>query len=173
VQLDVCDENSIASVADRFDVDILINNSGVNENRSPLADGTAASARAEMEANYFGVLNMCCAYAPRMAERGGGVIVNMLSSSVHKIVPRMASYCASKAAAWALTQALRSELAGNGIDVIAVFPGATDTRLTAHLSIPKLTPAAVAQATIAAIRDGVADQHVRLEAVRTPPHEAA
>jgi short-subunit dehydrogenase len=161
--LDVCSPNSVAAVADSHDIDILINNSGVNENASLLSNSAAASARAEMEANYFGVLNMCCAIAPRMIARGSGVIVNMLSSSAHKVVPRMASYCASKAAAASLTQSLRSELRDKGVDVIAIFPSATDTRLTAHLSIPKLSPAAVADATISAIRQGVTDQFVHLE----------
>jgi len=173
VVLDVCDVASVASVADRYDVDILVNNSGVNENSAPLVDTALESARAEMEANYFGVMNMCCAFAPRMAERGGGVIVNMLSRSVMNVVPQMASYCASKAAAWALTQGFRAELGGKGIGVIAIFPEATDTRLTAHLNKPKLAPKTVADATVAAIRQGVADQYVRLEAVKPVPQGAA
>lgn len=168
--IDVSDEMSVAAAAAHYDVDILINNGGVNENCAPLAGDALPSARAEMEANYFGVLNMCWAFAPGMARRGGGVIVNMLSGSVQKVVPGMASYCASKAAAWALTQALKSELDGKGVAVIAIFPNATDTRLTAHLTIPKLSPVTVAEATLAAIRHGVAEQHVRLESVMPVSH---
>jgi NAD(P)-dependent dehydrogenase (short-subunit alcohol dehydrogenase family) len=160
--LDVRDQASVAALAGTHPVDILINNSGVNTNTGPLAGSAAKNARDEMDANYFGLLNMCWAFAPPMVARGNGVIVNMLSTGALKVLPRMTSYCASKAAAWSLTQGLRAELEAKGIDVIAMFPGATDTRLTAHLTIPKLSPKTVADATIAAIRDGVLERQVTL-----------
>jgi NAD(P)-dependent dehydrogenase (short-subunit alcohol dehydrogenase family) len=160
--VDVRDQASVAALAKTFLVDILINNSGVNTNTGPLAASAAEHARDEIDANYFGLLNMCWAFAPPMVARGNGVIVNILSTGALKVLPRMTSYCASKAAAWSLTQGLRAELEGKGIDVIAMFPGATDTRLTAHLTIPKLSPKTVADATIAAIRDGVFERTVTL-----------
>jgi NAD(P)-dependent dehydrogenase (short-subunit alcohol dehydrogenase family) len=160
--LDVRDQASVAALAKTYPVDILINNSGVNANTGPLADNAMENARDEMDANYFGLLNMCWAFTPPMVTRGNGVIVNMLSTGALKVLPRMTSYCASKAAAWSLTQGLRAELEGKGIDVIAMLPGATDTRLTAHLTIPKLSPKTVADATIAAIRDGVFERTVTL-----------
>jgi len=160
--LDVRDQASVAALAAMHSVDILINNSGINTNTGPLAAGAADHAREEMDANYFGLLNMCWAFAPSMVARGRGVIVNVLSTGALKVLPRMTSYCASKAAAWSFTQGLRAELEGKGIDVIAMFPGATDTRLTAHLAIPKLSPKTVADATIAAIRGGIMEQRVTL-----------
>jgi NAD(P)-dependent dehydrogenase (short-subunit alcohol dehydrogenase family) len=160
--LDVRDQASVAALAEAHAVDILINNSGVNANSRPLAANAAEAARNEMDANYFGLLNMCWAFAPQMATRGNGVIVNILSTGALKVLMGMTSYCASKAAAWSFTQGLRAELDGKGIDVIAMFPAATDTRLTAHLAIPKLSPKTVADATIAAIRDGVLEQRVTL-----------
>ncbi|MDB5532958.1 MAG: short-chain dehydrogenase [Hyphomicrobiales bacterium] len=160
--LDVRDQASVAALAKTHPVDILINNSGVNANTGPLAVNATEDARNEMDANYFGLLNMCWAFAPPMVARGNGVIVNILSTGALKVLPRMTSYCASKAAAWSLTQGLRAELEGKGIDVIAMLPGATDTRLTAHLTIPKLSPKTVADATIAAIRDGVLERTVTL-----------
>jgi NAD(P)-dependent dehydrogenase (short-subunit alcohol dehydrogenase family) len=160
--LDVRDQASVAALAKAHAVDILINNSGVNANSRPLAANAAEDARNEMDANYFGLLNMCWAFAPRMVARGNGVIVNILSTGALKVLPGMASYCASKAAAWSLTQGLRAELEDKGIGVIAMFPAATDTRLTAHLTIPKLSPKMVADATIAAIRDGVLERPVTL-----------
>ena len=52
----------------------------------------------------------------------------------------MGSYCASKAAALSLTQGLRAELGPKGVRVVAALPGAIDTRMTAMLSIPKMSP---------------------------------
>jgi short-subunit dehydrogenase len=53
----------------------------------------------------------------------------------------MGSYCASKAAALSLTQGLRAELGAKGVRVAAALPGAVDTRMTAGLPIPKMSPA--------------------------------
>jgi short-subunit dehydrogenase len=128
-----------------------------------------------MEVNYFGLLNMVRAFAPAMQRRKHGTIVNMLSMVSLVNIPRMGTYCASKAAAWSLTQAIRAELMPHGIHVCAVFPSATETTMTAHLNIPKLKPAMVADAVIGAIRDGVEDAQEGLihddvyTALRTDP----
>jgi hypothetical protein len=128
-----------------------------------------------MEVNYFGTLHMVRAFAPAMRQRRRGVIVNMLSMVSYVNIPRMGTYCATKAAAWSLTQAIRAELAPDGVDVYGIFPSATDTTMSAHLTIPKLAPATVAAAVVNAIRDGIEDQcdgliHEELyNALRTDP----
>ncbi|MBI3516178.1 MAG: SDR family NAD(P)-dependent oxidoreductase, partial [Proteobacteria bacterium] len=65
--------------------------------------------------------------------------------------------CASKAAAWSMTQALRGELAPRGIRVIGIFPGAVDTRMSENFPPPKLAPAEVAKAVVDAILNGHED----------------
>ncbi len=162
--LDVRSRAAARMVAAAHRVDILVNNAGVNTNAAALAGAESDNARNEMDVNYFGVLNLSSALSPQMTTRGEGVIVNILSAGSLKLVPRMSTYCASKAAAWFLTQALRSDLSGTGVAVLAIFPRATDTVLTAHLDVPKLAPATVADATVQAIRDGVADLHFALPA---------
>ena len=128
-----------------------------------------------MDVNYFGLLRMVRAFAPAMQRRRQGAIVNMLSMVSLVNVPRMATYCASKAAAYSLTQAIRAELMPYGIHVCTMLPSATDTPMSAHLSIPKLKPATVADAVIAAIRDGIEDAHEGLiheeiyQGLRTDP----
>ena len=138
-------------------IDILVNNAGANFGRGLLQGKTVDDARTEMQVNYFGSLALARAVAPGMTKRGTGVIVNMLTILAHVSMPLLGSYCASKAAAWSMTQALRGELAPRGIAVIGVFPGAVDTRMSADFPPPKLAPAEVAQATVAAIRDGTED----------------
>jgi hypothetical protein len=158
-KLDVTVDAEVAEAGRRFAerVDILVNCSGANSNSRIFAPSTLAEARLEMEVNYFALLSMVRAFGPAMRQRKSGTIVNMLSMVSLVNIPLMGSYCASKAAAWSLTQAIRAELRPHGVLVCAAFPSATETAMTAHLTIPKLKPAAVADAVIAAIRDGVED----------------
>ena len=92
-----------------------------------------------------------------MRKRGSGVIVNMLTILSHVAMPLLGSYCASKAAAWSMTQALRGELTPRGIRVIGIFPGAVDTRMSEAFPPPKLAPGEVASAVIDAILNGHED----------------
>jgi NAD(P)-dependent dehydrogenase (short-subunit alcohol dehydrogenase family) len=92
-----------------------------------------------------------------MKKRGSGVIVNMLTILSHVSIPMLGSYCASKAAAWSMTQALRGELGPRGIRVIGIFPGAVDTDMSADFPPPKLPPGDVAKAVIDAITSGAED----------------
>jgi hypothetical protein len=176
-RLDVTQGTQVAAAAGEFAerVDIMVNCAGANVNSRIFLPPALDGARAEMEVNFFGLLAMVRAFAPAMQRRRQGVIVNMLSMVSLVNVPRMATYCASKAAAYSLTQAMRAELAPYGIHVCAMLPSATDTAMTAHLSVPKLAPSTVADAVIAAIRDEVEDAHEGLihgdlyQALRTDP----
>jgi NAD(P)-dependent dehydrogenase (short-subunit alcohol dehydrogenase family) len=175
--LDVTDDASVAAAAAAFAerVDILVNCAGANANSRIFLPPALEGAREEMDVNYFGLLRMVRAFAPAMQRRRQGAIVNMLSMVSLVNVPRMATYCASKAAAYSLTQAIRAELMPYGIHVCTMLPSATDTPMSAHLSIPKLKPATVADAVIAAIRDGIEDAHEGLiheeiyQGLRTDP----
>lgn len=162
IGLDITSISETERLARSINVDILVNNAGVNTNTSILTNGDADKARHEMDVNYFGLLNMCRAFAPQMKARRAGLIVNILSSASLSPVSRMGSYCASKAAAWSLTQCLKAEIEADGVDVVAIFPGATDTGLTAHLTIPKLTPAQVAEGTIMAILEGLCEYQMKM-----------
>lgn len=148
-------EKAAAQVADR--VDILVNNSGVNANSRLFAAGSARHAREEMAVNYFGLLDMLQVFSAPMKARGSGTIVNMLTVLARVSHPMMASYCASKAAALAITQAARAELAPHGVRVCAVLPPAVDTGMSSHLPPPKLAPEALARALVDAILDGTED----------------
>lgn len=155
--LDVTDPSSVGAAAASFAsrVDILINNAGVNGNGRIFAPGAEEAARREMEINYLGTLAMIRAFAPAMQARRHGVIVNMLTFLAHVNLPLMGTYCASKAAAYSLTQAARAELARSGVRVCGVFPRMVDTAMSRHAPPPKLAPAALAEAVIGALRDGV------------------
>ena len=158
IALDVTRDADIAAAAGAAsDVTLLINNAGVNSNSRLFTEPDTANAEREMAVNYFGTLKMTRAFAPVLKANGGGTIVNMLSILSRVNLPIMATLCASKAAALSLTQAARAELAGQGTQVIGVMPGAVETRMTAHLDIPKAQPAEVARATLAAVESGEED----------------
>ena len=155
VELDITDPVQVAAAAERCaDVQLLINNAGINHNTGLIAPTSLDNARAEIETNYFGTLAMCRAFAPVLKSNGGGTIVNMLSILARVCLPLMGSLSASKAASLMMTQGVRAELAGQGTTVIAVMPGAVETDMTRDLPPPKMPPADVAVAALDAVEQG-------------------
>ncbi|HKV18205.1 MAG TPA: SDR family oxidoreductase [Mycobacterium sp.] len=127
VQLDITDAESVRLAAETAsDVNVLINNAGVST-RAQLLTGDLADIRLEMDTHYFGTLSVTRAFAPVIEANGGGEILNVLSvlSWVH--MPSSGAYSAAKAAAWAMTDAIREELAPRGIRVAALHVGYMDT----------------------------------------------
>jgi NAD(P)-dependent dehydrogenase (short-subunit alcohol dehydrogenase family) len=155
VQLDVTSAVDIdAALAQCADIDILVNNAGRMRMQPLLDPDTFELARAEMEVNYFGTLAMSRAFAPVLVKHGGGCIVNMLSVASWYTYAFNPAYCASKAAALAVTDGLRTELAPRGTQVVGVFAGFIDTDMAAHVSDTKVTPQEVASRTLAGIEAG-------------------
>jgi NAD(P)-dependent dehydrogenase (short-subunit alcohol dehydrogenase family) len=155
LRIDITREADIADAVGRCrDVNLLINNAGVNFNTPLIGIGSPANARTEMDTNYFGTLAMCRAFAPTLKANGGGTIVNMLSILARINLPLMGSLCASKAAALSMTQGVRAELKAQGTVVIGVMPGAVETRMTEMLPPPKMSPADVVKSALQAVEDG-------------------
>lgn len=155
VQLDITDPASVAAAAAQCrDIDLLINNAGANSCMSLLGPAGMESAREEMEVNFFGTLAMCRAFAPVLVARGKGAIVNICSIIGLVNLPLNGTYCASKAAVHSLLQGIRAELAPKGIEVLGVYPGPVDTKMTAGQEMPKATPDQVAAAILAGVENG-------------------
>jgi NAD(P)-dependent dehydrogenase (short-subunit alcohol dehydrogenase family) len=160
IHLDVTDQDSVdAAAAYCTDVTVLVNNAGVNHNAPVIGASDAEWARHEIEVNYLGNLAVSRAFAPILVANGGGAMVNVLSILSRVNHPGMATYCASKAALHSVTQAFRAQLRPQGTFVCAFMPGAVDTRLTAHLAIPKMTTDEAAAAMIEALRNDVEDAY--------------
>ncbi|HEX5773830.1 MAG TPA: SDR family oxidoreductase [Geomobilimonas sp.] len=158
LRLDVTHAASVAAIAEQCrDVDLVINNAGVNRCVSLLDPVGMESAREEMEVNFFGTLAMCRAFAPVLAARGGGAMVNVCSIIGLVNLPVNGTYCASKAAVHSLLQGVRAELAPRGIQVIGVYPGPVDTKMTAGQEMPKSTPDQVAAAILAGVENDAED----------------
>ena len=142
-----------------------MNNAGVLKYSTFTGAPSLDAARAEMETNYFGTLSMCRAFAPVLAANGGGAIVNMLSVSSFRTNPFDASYGASKAAEWSLTNGVRLELHHQGTLVVGVHASFIDTEMSALTNEPKDSPESVAQQAFDAVEAGqvevLADKQTR------------
>ena len=152
VALDVTDPASVAAAAAAAgDVTLLVNNAGIATD-TDLLTGDLDNARRELDTNFFGTLSVVRAFAPVIEGNGGGGILNVLSVLSWLSIPESGGYCASKAAAWSMTNALRIELVDKGIRVTALHVGLMDTDMTAGLDGPKADPADIAAQAV----DGIA-----------------
>lgn len=146
VQLDITDAESIRRAAEfAGDVNVVVNNAGVST-QATLLDGSLDDIRLEMETHYFGTLQMLRAFAPIVERNGGGAILNVLSVLSWLHPPASGAYSAAKAAAWALTDAVRTELAPKGIHVAALHVGYMDTDMVSYIPADQKTdPGVVAK----------------------------
>jgi len=155
VALDITDAGQVQRVAAQCaDISLLVNNAGVMRASTFTGAPDLEAARLEMETNYFGTLRMCRAFAPALAANGGGAIVNMLSVTSFYANPFDASYAASKAAAWSLTNGVRLELHHQGTLVVGVHASFIDTDMAALADAPKDSPESVARQVFDAVEAG-------------------
>ncbi|MFI2362923.1 SDR family oxidoreductase [Promicromonospora sp. NPDC019610] len=163
--LDVTDPASVRAAAEAApDVTLLVNNAGITTGTS-LLTGPLDGVRHELETNLFGSLAMIRELAPVLAANGGGAVVNVLSAMSWFGVDGANTYHLSKAAAWAMTNGVRLELAGQGTLVTAVHLGLADTDMSAGWAVDKIAPSALADAALDGVEAGsgevLADQWTR------------
>jgi short-subunit dehydrogenase len=117
----------IDAAIERWDrIDVLVANAGVGLT-GEIAETDREDMRHVFDTNVIGVFNTIQAALPKMLAQGHGTIVIVSSVLGYRGIPRMAGYCATKAALNALADGLRTELAPKGIRVLLVAPGLTDT----------------------------------------------
>jgi len=132
-QLDVTDRDSFERFLDMArdrlgPLDVLVNNAGVMV-VGPFAEANEVAAARVMDVNVGGVIHGMRLAIPRLRERGGGQIVNVISGAGWVPPAALATYAASKHAAKGLSDAVRDELRGEGIRVTAVYPMLVRTEL--------------------------------------------
>jgi NAD(P)-dependent dehydrogenase (short-subunit alcohol dehydrogenase family) len=155
VALDITNPEQIAAaVKNASDVTLVINNAGVLASYNVL-QASQAELDTDFRTNVFGTLAVIKAFVPVLERaRGGATIVNVLSLGSLASVPSMGGYSASKAASYSVTQALRPQLKGKRIEVLAALAGPIDTDMVRALPLPKTSPAQVAEAVLAGIERG-------------------
>ncbi|MCV7348047.1 SDR family oxidoreductase [Mycolicibacterium rhodesiae] len=155
IQLDITDPESVrraAAIAE--DVSVLINNAGVST-ESNLLTGSIDDIRLEMETHYFGTLNVTREFVPVIEKNGGGSVLNVLSVLSWYHAPSFGAYSAAKAAGWAMTDALRTELAPRGVHVAALHVGFMDTDMASFVPADqKVDPAVVAKLAVDGLLSG-------------------
>ncbi|QDV38931.1 SDR family oxidoreductase [Tautonia plasticadhaerens] len=157
VELDLTRPETISAAAGLArDVRLVVNNAGVLKAATARDDHAFESLAFELDANVFGLLRVAQAFLPVLKANGGGAFVQLNSVVSLKCFPQFSTYCASKAASYSLTQALRSLAAGDGVEILSVHPGpiATDMGHDAGLSEIAEPPGLVAEAIVAALAAG-------------------
>lgn len=134
--LDVTDEDSmreaVASVeSDHGAVGVLINNAGYSQ-AGAIEEVPMDKVRAQFETNVFGLISLTQMVLPGMRRHGWGRVVNMSSVAGKLTFPGAGIYHASKHAVEAISDALRFEVRGFGIEVIVVEPGLVRTPFGEH-----------------------------------------
>lgn len=133
---DVANEAEVLALFGRADAELppltgVVNNAGIVDHTAALADMSAARLQRMLAVNVLGTM-LCAREAVRRMARSrggaGGVIVNVSSSAVRSGSPgQYVDYAASKGAIDVFTQGLAKEVAAEGVRVVAVRPGITDT----------------------------------------------
>ena len=109
-----------------LEIDVLVNNAGFGTS-GDVADESPERLEQEVRLNCLTLTGLTARYLPAMRERKNGTIINIASTAAFQPLPHMAVYGATKAFVLSFTEALWSETQKDGIRVLAVCPGPTDT----------------------------------------------
>lgn len=172
--LDVTSEEGVKLAFERLyerhgAINILVNNAGFGR-FEPVAEAAPESFGCMMDVNYFGLVRCTRAVLPHMLAERSGTIVNIASIAGKMGTAKSAGYAASKHAVLGFTNALRQEMYGTGVHVLAVNPGPVKTAFF-DLADPQggyvnrvkwmmVTPERVARETVNGIVRGKAEVNV-------------
>jgi len=157
--LDVTDRDSFAHFLDAAEQQLgplyaLVNNAGIMP-LAPFLEESDATARRQIDVNVHGVLFGMKLAIPRMQERGSGHVVNIASMAGKVGIPGGATYCATKHAVVGVSEAVRFELRGSGVELSVVMPAVVNTELGSGLprtpGVPLVEAEDVAAAIVAAL----------------------
>jgi NAD(P)-dependent dehydrogenase (short-subunit alcohol dehydrogenase family) len=160
VGLDVTDHAGFTAFLDEVEqrlgpLDILVNNAGIMP-VSPLVEEDAASIARQLEINLHAVIHGTQEAMRRMGPRGTGHIVQLASLAGRTGFPQLATYCATKHGVVGLSEAVRAELRGSGVEVSVVMPGIVRTELATGLAeargVKSVAPEDVATEVIGALK---------------------
>jgi NAD(P)-dependent dehydrogenase (short-subunit alcohol dehydrogenase family) len=166
--LDVTDGAGYAAFLDDVEqrlgpIDILVNNAGIMTVGAHDEEDDATALRL-IAINLHGVILGTKEAMRRFKPRGTGHIVNVASSAGKTGFPHLATYCATKHGVVGLSEAVRAELRGTGVDISCVMPNIVNTELSAGLvetpAFKNSTVGDVADAVIHALQHNRFDVYV-------------
>lgn len=135
LELDVREQAAVSAAVDGLpsefaDVDVLVNNAGLGRGSGPVQEGKIEDWMEMVDTNIKGLLNVLHAVLPGMAARKRGHIVNMSSIAATQAYPGSNVYGGTKGFVHVLSKNLRTDLAGSGIRVTDIQPGAVATEFS-------------------------------------------
>ncbi len=157
VELDLTQPQTIAAAAKTCsDVALFVNNAGVLKTATAMSPDAIDSLKFEFDTNVFGLMRVAQAFAPVLKHNGGGAFVQLNSVVSLKCFADFSTYCASKAASYSLTQALRTLMAAQGTQVFSVHPGPIKTDMGHAAGFDEVAdpPECVAEALLQAFKTG-------------------
>jgi NAD(P)-dependent dehydrogenase (short-subunit alcohol dehydrogenase family) len=161
IALDVCDEGSMQRAVAEVEkshgaVGVLVNNAGYGS-EGPVEEVPMEEVRRQFETNFFGLARMCQLVLPGMRRQSWGKIVNLSSMGGRMTLPGGGFYHATKYAVEALSDALRFEVRGFGVDVVVIEPGPIKTGF-GGTAIDKVRALGAADSPYAEFREVLASQ---------------
>lgn len=121
-------------------LDVLINNAGVIEPISHIADADPDDWGQVIDINLKGVFNGIRAALPVMKAVGAGSILTISSGAAHGPVEAWSHYCTSKAAVNMLNRCVDKEESQNGIRAIGLSPGTVATQMQREIKASGINP---------------------------------
>ncbi|MBA4189561.1 MAG: short-chain dehydrogenase [Planctomycetaceae bacterium] len=153
-------------------LDVLVNNAGIGAT-GHFMDSDPEVLRAIFETNFFGLSETTRVFLPLLKQGVTPAIVNISSVVGKRALPARSLYSSSKFAVAGFSEAIRAELAKDGIDVIVVSPGLTQTNFSQNMLEQKakmqldhlrgMTSDQVAQAVLRAMEKGTVDVTLTLQ----------
>src|SRR3954447_2021947 len=132
--LDVTDRGSFAAFLDNAErelgpLDVVVNNAGIMP-VTPFAEEADDSLKRQLDINVYGVIVGMQLAIARFQPRGHGHIVNLASQAGKGGFPGIATYSGTKHAVVGISEAVRAELRGSGVEILCVMPTVVNTELT-------------------------------------------
>jgi len=166
--LDVTDTDSVQRLAASLGgkVDILINTSELQRAGGVLYSRNLIQAMDALQTHCLGLMRLAQHFGPAMSSRSADGVnsavawVNLLSVYAHMNQPQHGMWSAAQAAALSVSQCLRSEFLASGIRVVQVFSGPVEQEWEQLTHPPRVTPASLAKAVVAALQAGLEDVYV-------------
>jgi NAD(P)-dependent dehydrogenase (short-subunit alcohol dehydrogenase family) len=160
LRVDVTDRPGFTAFLDEVErrlgpIDVIVNNAGIMP-VARLEDEDERSITRQLEINLHAVIHGTREAVRRMRPRGRGHIVNIASIAGRSGVSHLSTYCATKHGVVGLSEAMRTELRGSGVEISVVMPGLVSTELTAgtkpYRGFKLQTPEQVAAAIVSALK---------------------
>jgi NAD(P)-dependent dehydrogenase (short-subunit alcohol dehydrogenase family) len=160
LRVDVTDRPGFTAFLDEVErelgpIDVIVNNAGIMP-VARLEDEDERSITRQLEINLHAVIHGTREAVRRMRPRASGHIVNIASIAGRSGVSHLSTYCATKHGVVGLSEAMRNELRGSGVEISVVMPGLVSTELTAgtkpYRGFKLQTPEQVAAAVVSALK---------------------